>query len=1396
MAVPLFLRRIVLGLAGLVAALLLLAFALLFWLGTDSGRAFVARQISALAFENGMTIGIGRIEGSLFSAMRIRDLTLADPKGVFMSAPQVDLDYRPLAYLGKHVDVRALAIPSARLRRLPAFRETPPSAGPLLPDLDIDVGRLTVGRLEIDPAITGQHHLLSLDGAAHIAGGRARLAANAHALEGAGIAGGDRLVLRLDAVPEANQLAMALSLVAPADGLVASYSGVAQPLVVQLGGKGDWEAWDGTLAGRLGAESLASLSLAARDGRFALTGPVRPGLLLSGPARTLLEPATNIDLRAGLGKRQVQLQASAANDNFRLGTQGLLDLGAGEARNLTLAVRLLRPGAIAETLSGTDILARATVDSAFAAPRIVYTLDARELGFGATRIDGLSVSGRAALEKGQWRIPLTGSARRISGVSESIAPLLADVRLSGDFAYAGGRLLSDNIRVQSRGIDARAIVLADMNRALYTGALNGRVNGYDVASIGRFNIATNVDLKSGANGAFRLAGRVTARSTRWVNDGIRTFLGGNALIVANVGYGSDGVATVDRLSVAAPDFRMAGAHGRYGADGSVRFAGRGHSDAYGPLGVAVSGTVDRPVIRATAARPGMGVGLADVTATITGNQGVYLVRATGGTDYGPLAANVAISTARALAIDLREGTRLAGVGMTGRLMQTPAGPFSGTLRALGAGIDGTVALSAVSGRQRALVDATARNASLPGTVGLSAERAIVKADVVLYDQPQVVADVQIAGTRLGSLTIAGARADVTYRGGRGQAKLLVEGRSHYPFRIAANALLDPKLWRVAMTGRFNGIAVETRAPMHILPERGGYRLEPATLSVDKGSLQIAGHYGSGMALAARLDGVNLALVNPFAPGLGLGGMASGSLDYRQASASAFPTAQARMRIDDFTRTSLALVSEPVDISIDGDLTGERGEMRALIRRRGAAIGRMQAGLTPLPGTAGNWSTRLLAAPLSGGVRYNGPADVLFSLAALPDQSVKGPIGLAADFGGRLSAPQLSGVVRANSLTYENALYGTRLTRMAVRGQFTNDRLDVESLTARAGDGTVSASGFVSLSSAQGFPLQLGIEMDRAQVATGQDLSARASGQLRIVNGAGQPPTISGRISLPETHYRIAYQDRAQVATLTGVRRKPPQGRERISGAAEAGAVRSLPSDWRLEVQVVADNKVYVTGMGLNSEWQADIRMRGTSGAPAITGGVDLVRGTLGFAGHSFELQQGRLRFNGGAMTDPDINIVASGEVEDVTISITITGRGSDPQIAFTSTPALPQDELMARILFGNSVGQLSAIQAVQLAASLNSLRGGSGGLNPLGVLQSSSGIDRIRILGADKESGRGTALAVGQYITNDVYVEIVTDARGYTATQLEIALSKALSLLSQMGSLGGSSVDLRYRKDY
>jgi len=194
--------------------------------------------------------------------------------------------------------------------------------------------------------------------------------------------------------------------------------------------------------------------------------------------------------------------------------------------------------------------------------------------------------------------------------------------------------------------------------------------------------------------------------------------------------------------------------------------------------------------------------------------------------------------------------------------------------------------------------------------------------------------------------------------------------------------------------------------------------------------------------------------------------------------------------------------------------------------------------------------------------------------------------------------------------------------------------------------------------------------------------------------------------------------------------------------------------------------------------------------------MEIERGTYSFASRRFDISRGTVRFQGNELFNPTIDIAATTTAEGVTAILNVSGTAQRPQIAFTSNPSLPQEEVLSRLFFGTNVTNLSATEAIQLAAAVNSLSGSGGGLNPLGKLKSATGIDRLRILGADDATGRGTSLAAGKYITNDIYIEIITDARGFTATQLEIALTRALSLLSQTGSFGGSSVSLRYSRDY
>ena len=60
----------------------------------------------------------------------------------------------------------------------------------------------------------------------------------------------------------------------------------------------------------------------------------------------------------------------------------------------------------------------------------------------------------------------------------------------------------------------------------------------------------------------------------------------------------------------------------------------------------------------------------------------------------------------------------------------------------------------------------------------------------------------------------------------------------------------------------------------------------------------------------------------------------------------------------------------------------------------------------------------------------------------------------------------------------------------------------------------------------------------------------------------------------------------------------------------------------------------------------------------------------------------------------------------------------------------------------------------------------------------------------------GTGIAAGKYLCRRIYAEIVTDGRGYNATQLEFRVTSWLSLLSAVSTVGRESVNARISKDY
>jgi len=117
-------------------------------------------------------------------------------------------------------------------------------------------------------------------------------------------------------------------------------------------------------------------------------------------------------------------------------------------------------------------------------------------------------------------------------------------------------------------------------------------------------------------------------------------------------------------------------------------------------------------------------------------------------------------------------------------------------------------------------------------------------------------------------------------------------------------------------------------------------------------------------------------------------------------------------------------------------------------------------------------------------------------------------------------------------------------------------------------------------------------------------------------------------------------------------------------------------------------------------------------------------------------------------------------------------------------------------LFGTSITNLSAPEALQLAAAVAALQSGQPNLNPINALRSAIGLDRLRIVPADISTGQKTAVAAGKYIGRKLYVEVVTDGHQYSATNVEYQITRWLSVLSTVSTIGRASANVRVSKDY
>jgi len=337
----------------------------------------------------------------------------------------------------------------------------------------------------------------------------------------------------------------------------------------------------------------------------------------------------------------------------------------------------------------------------------------------------------------------------------------------------------------------------------------------------------------------------------------------------------------------------------------------------------------------------------------------------------------------------------------------------------------------------------------------------------------------------------------------------------------------------------------------------------------------------------------------------------------------------------------------------------------------------------------------------------------------------------------------------------------------------------------SGNGTVTGSGSVTFNGGR-TALNLSFKANQALLLNRDDVAARVTGPLSI-RSDGTTGTIGGDFRLDVGRFQLGRASAAAAVPRLQVR-------ERGLDPGEVIEVKDL-HPWKLDLKLAGRN-LRVQGLGIDSQWTTDLQVGGFADEPRFTGRADLVRGNYDFAGRNFRLDRGIIRFRGESPPDPLLDIHAEAQVQGLDADVVVRGTGLKPEITFASTPPLPQDELLSRILFGTSITNLSAPEALQLASAVAALQSGSGSLDPINTLRRAVGLDRLRIVPADVATGQKTAVAAGKYLTRKLFVEVVTDGQGYSATRVEYQMTRWLSLLSTVSTIGRSSASVRVSKDY
>lgn len=413
------------------------------------------------------------------------------------------------------------------------------------------------------------------------------------------------------------------------------------------------------------------------------------------------------------------------------------------------------------------------------------------------------------------------------------------------------------------------------------------------------------------------------------------------------------------------------------------------------------------------------------------------------------------------------------------------------------------------------------------------------------------------------------------------------------------------------------------------------------------------------------------------------------------------------------------------------------------------------------------------------------------------RSISGLIGYDLRLVGPFTPRSLSGRVTLSDGRIADPELGLSLLGVEAVGQLADGTVRLAATSGLSSGGRVRVDGPIRLDSP--YAADLAVTLEALRLYDPELYDTKVSGVVSLKGPLVGGANLAGDLQLSETEIRVPASGFSSAAALLDIRHVRDPGAVRDTrrkagllgaGSASAGGEARSARPIGLDLTISAPSRVFIRGRGIDAELGGSLRLLGTTADVRPAGGFQLIRGRIDILGRRLVLSRADLALEGSLV--PEINLAATTESDGITATVTVEGPANNPVVGFSSSPELPEEEVLARLLFGRGLDRISALQAAQLANAVAVLAG-RGGVGLVGNLRRSFGLDDLDVTTTEDGSA---AVRAGKYISDNVYTEIEVDQDGKSQINLNLDLRDGVTVKGKLGADGQTGIGVYLEKDY